>query len=160
MAVWQAQLNFRHFWDWFGSDIHIYVSAKNFVQLRKVAIQYGYDPVVMFYKEGAAPLCPSKEDARRNIDWFVSNNALAVTQTTSIAREHPYPRPLDGVREIIRNFTAPGARILEPFAGSGTTLLAARLEGRTAVGIEIDPVYADIARRRIAEHTAPVSDAF
>lgn len=45
--------------------------------------------------------------------------------------------------------TEPGGHILDPFAGSGTTVLAAVQEGYTATGIEVTDTYAELARERI-----------
>ena len=47
--------------------------------------------------------------------------------------------------------TEPGGRILDPFAGSGTTVLAAVLEGYSATGIEVTDAYAALARGRIRQ---------
>ncbi len=44
--------------------------------------------------------------------------------------------------------TPPGATVLEPFAGSGTTLLAAQVEGAKCIAIESEPAYCDIIRAR------------
>lgn len=54
------------------------------------------------------------------------------------------------MRWLVRLVTPPGGIVLDPFAGSGTTLLAAREEGFDAVGIEREENYAEIARRRLA----------
>jgi DNA modification methylase len=63
---------------------------------------------------------------------------------------HPTQKPIALMRWCLRFF--PGANlILDPFAGSGTTGVAAVIEGRRALLIERDPAYADIARRRVAE---------
>jgi site-specific DNA-methyltransferase (adenine-specific) len=158
LAVWQTQLNFRHFWDWFGPDIHIYCAAKNFVQLRKTPINYGYDPVVMRYKPGADPLRPDKGQAGawRNIDFFVADTASVVSDPRGLQAAHPCPRPLDGVMHIVRNFTLPGGLILDPFAGSGTTLLAAKNLGHRAIGIEIEERYCEIIARRLAQEVLPL----
>lgn len=51
---------------------------------------------------------------------------------------------------LVRLFSDPGELILDPFAGSGTTGVAAVRLGRRFVGWEMNPVYADIARRRLA----------
>jgi DNA modification methylase len=51
--------------------------------------------------------------------------------------DHECPKPLALMRELVRLFTDPGETILDPFAGSGTTLLAAQIEGRKAIGIEV-----------------------
>ena len=53
------------------------------------------------------------------------------------------------MRYLCRLVTPPGGLVLAPFAGSGSTGKAAMLEGFRFVGIELDPAYAEIARRRI-----------
>lgn len=63
-------------------------------------------------------------------------------------RIHQTQKPIELMREIIR-ICVPGGRILDPFAGSGSTLEAARLEGYSAVGIEIVPEIAAAARARL-----------
>lgn len=69
-------------------------------------------------------------------------------------------KPVDLVAYCLRNSTAPGDVVLDPFAGSGTTLIACHREDRTARLIELDPRYADVICRRYQEHTGtlPVRD--
>lgn len=62
---------------------------------------------------------------------------------------HPTVKPLDLMRWLVRLVTPPGGRVLDPFAGSGTTLVAALNEGFDAVGIEREDEYVTIARARI-----------
>ena len=64
---------------------------------------------------------------------------------------HPTQKPLALMIELVRLFTDPGETILDPFAGSGTTLLAASALGRKAIGIERDAHYCDVAVQRLAE---------
>jgi site-specific DNA-methyltransferase (adenine-specific) len=149
VAVWQAQLNFRHFWDWFGDDIHIYCAAKNFVQIRSIPINYGYDPVVMFYKPGPKPLVPAKQS--RSVDFFVANTAGIISNMGRIDKEHPCPRPLDQVVQILDNFVVPGGSVLDPFAGSGTIGVGCVGTGRRFIGIEIEPEMCRVAELRIAD---------
>jgi site-specific DNA-methyltransferase (adenine-specific) len=59
---------------------------------------------------------------------------------------HPTEKPLELLRFLIRYSCSPGGRVLDPFAGSGSTVRAAQLEGRSAVGIEVDARYCDVAR--------------
>lgn len=65
---------------------------------------------------------------------------------------HMTPKPVTLLRHLIRIFCAEGveAVVLDPFAGSGTTGVAARLEGRGFIGFEIDEEMARVAQRRIA----------
>ena len=64
---------------------------------------------------------------------------------------HPTPKPLALIRFMIDISVRPQTAILDPFAGSGTTLVAAKLEGRKAVGIEINERYCEIAAKRLAQ---------
>lgn len=76
------------------------------------------------------------------------------TNSGALARQsigHATPKPLPLIRELVRLFTDPGELILDPFAGSGTLGLAARLEGRRAILIEREERYCDVARRRLAD---------
>lgn len=57
---------------------------------------------------------------------------------------HPTPKPIEMVRDAILDVSLPGALVLDPFMGSGTTLLAAQHCGREACGIELDPAYVDV----------------
>lgn len=63
---------------------------------------------------------------------------------------HPTVKPLALMQYLVRLVTPPGGTVLDPFAGSGTTGIAADREGFDAVLIEQDPEYADLARRRIS----------
>jgi len=62
---------------------------------------------------------------------------------------HPTQKPLALVRNLVGAFSFPGDSVLDPFAGSGTTLLTCKELGRICVGIEIDPEYANLIRRRV-----------
>ena len=63
--------------------------------------------------------------------------------------DHPTPKPVELMARAIRNSTDLGGSVLDPFMGSGTTLVACARYGRTGIGIEIDPKYFEIACRRI-----------
>jgi site-specific DNA-methyltransferase (adenine-specific) len=62
---------------------------------------------------------------------------------------HPTVKPLDLMAYLCRLVTPPGGIVLDPFAGSGTTLKAAISEGFQAIGIERDPDYHAMAERRL-----------
>ncbi len=63
---------------------------------------------------------------------------------------HPTVKPLSLMRYLCRLITPPNGLVLDPFVGSGTTCLAAKQEGFHYIGIELEPDYCEIARRRIA----------
>lgn len=62
--------------------------------------------------------------------------------------DHPTPKPIFLMQRIISKIN-PAYTIADPFAGSGSTLVAAKMLGRKSIGIEIDPNYAAIAARRL-----------
>ena len=64
---------------------------------------------------------------------------------------HPTVKPLDLMRWLCRLITPPGGIVLDPFAGSGSTLIAALREGFKVIGVERDPQYVTIARARVEE---------
>ena len=64
---------------------------------------------------------------------------------------HPCPKPFRWMKWAIGMVTLPGDVVLDPFAGSGTTLEAAKLLGHSAIGIEIEERYCEIAAKRLAQ---------
>lgn len=61
------------------------------------------------------------------------------------------------MRPFVRRYSQPGATVFDPFCGFGTTLLAAALEGRRGLGMEIDPDRAALARERLRRHGVAAS---
>jgi site-specific DNA-methyltransferase (adenine-specific) len=74
-------------------------------------------------------------------------------ETTKAKNHHPTVKPLALMRYLCRLITPPNGLILDPFVGSGTTGMAAALEGFRFVGIEKEAEYVEIANRRIAAVT-------
>lgn len=64
---------------------------------------------------------------------------------------HPTQKPLKLFESFVQDFTDPGDLILDPFCGSGTTLVAAKNLGRRAIGIEISEKYCEIASKRLSQ---------
>jgi site-specific DNA-methyltransferase (adenine-specific) len=64
-------------------------------------------------------------------------------------------KPLWLMRAIVRDYTRPGDLVCDPCAGGATTLLAAAMEGRRAVGAEMDPVTFEKASKRLAQGYTP-----
>ena len=67
--------------------------------------------------------------------------------------DHPTVKPRRLVADALLDVSRPGSAVLDPFLGSGTTLAAAEVTGRTGYGIELDPAYADVTLRRLAKVT-------
>ena len=77
------------------------------------------------------------------LEWKYSGNKL-----------HPTQKPLCVLTPLIQCFSRPGDLVLDPFCGSGSTLLAAKLQGRRSIGIELDQRYFEIAANRLCSRTA------
>ncbi len=87
--------------------------------------------------------------ARFNVWQYSSTKGNAETA-------HPAPFPYDLASDHIASWSAPNDAVLDPFAGSGTTLRAAKNLGRKAVGIEIEERYCEIAAKRMAQEVLPL----
>lgn len=84
---------------------------------------------------------------RTNVWSYEGVNTLNRERRADLAL-HPTVKPVELVADAILDCTAPGELVLDPFLGSGTTLLAAEKTGRHCAGIELDPYYVDVAIRR------------
>jgi site-specific DNA-methyltransferase (adenine-specific) len=73
------------------------------------------------------------------------------TLTGASTREHPAPFPLELANRLVRMFSFYGDTVLDPFAGTATTLVAAAQAGRNAIGVEVDLKYLKLAKRRLNE---------
>lgn len=74
--------------------------------------------------------------------------------TGASTKQHPAPYPVELAERLVRMFSFVGDTVLDPFAGTGTTTLAASRWGRNSVGVEIDPHYYDLTRSRLLSETA------
>jgi len=78
----------------------------------------------------------------------ITPNILRVNRAPT--PDHPTQKPIALMSRILRVVTDVGTMVLDPFAGSGSTLVAAKVLGRKSIGIEIDEKYCEIAARRIS----------
>jgi len=69
-------------------------------------------------------------------------------------RKHPAPFPIELAYRLVRMFSFVDDTVLDPFCGTGTTMLAAMKTGRNSIGIEIDPHYIDIIELRLQQEAS------
>jgi DNA modification methylase len=117
--------------------------AKNTFTLGRADYQRQYEPILYGWKEGVDHFWCGARD--QGDVWFVDKprkNDL-----------HPTMKPVALVERAIRNSSKSRDIVLDPFGGSGTTLIAAEKTGRSARLVELDPRYADVIVRRWQEFT-------
>jgi site-specific DNA-methyltransferase (adenine-specific) len=103
-------------------------------------LQYRHENAYLLAKGSPDPPMQRIPDV---LEWKYSGNRL-----------HPTQKPLCVLTPLIRSFSRPGDIVLDPFCGSGSTLLAAKLQGRSFIGIELDPAYYNIALDRLLAKAA------
>lgn len=102
--------------------------------------------VTCYGDRGPMPQTPGFGDTGTAARFFFCAKADANDRAGS---KHPCVKPSSLMRYLITLVCPPGGTVLDPFAGSGSTLLAADQLGFNAVGIEMDPTYAEDARRKV-----------
>ena len=141
--VFQAMLNCGRWHEWFPADYRIFAACKNFAQIRPTGVWHSWDPVI-FWNSGPNS---GPNSGAVNRDYHVGNVAGVFGERV----DHPSPRPIDTMRHIVRLATPVGGLVIDPFAGSGTTLLAAKATAIRAIGIEIEERYCEIAAKRLSQ---------
>lgn len=94
---------------------------------------------------------------RSNLWTYAGATTFSRTRDADLV-DHPTVKPIAMIADAIRDASRPGDLVLDPFGGSGSTLLAADKVGRRAALIEFDPAYVDVILRRFEERTgiAPI----
>jgi site-specific DNA-methyltransferase (adenine-specific) len=78
-------------------------------------------------------------------------SASITSFATSDIEGHPCPKPLAWMKWAVKRVTLEGETVIDPLAGSGTTLEAAKILGFRAIGIEIEERYCEIAAKRLSQ---------
>lgn len=86
--------------------------------------------------------------------WRHQGDCRSFAVGTEDKPEHPTPKPLRVMKWIVERIG--GESVLDPFMGSGTTLVAAKQLGRKAIGIEIEERYCEVAVQRLAQGVLPL----
>ena len=110
---------------------------------------------ILFFRKAGGYRKPTQEMESRS---FISTNDYAkwfapvwTDITGQLRRDHPAPFPLEIPRRLIRMFSFAGDTVVDPFAGTGTTALAALETGRSSINIEIEPAYIDLIEERFRQ---------
>jgi len=117
--------------------------AKNTFTLGRADYQRQYEPILYGWPEGQTHHWCGDRD--QGDVWHIKK-----PQKNDL---HPTMKPVELVERAIRNSSRPGDIVLDPFGGSGTTLIAAEKSGRKARLIELDPKYVDVIVRRWEDFT-------
>lgn len=131
--------------------------------------RYRHEPIFYGWKEGTHYWCGSrsqdsildkeidygsmtKADAVAMLKDILDNNALPTTalkfERPAASREHPTMKPIALLAYLIKNSSRNGEIVLDPFGGSGSTLLACEQTGRVCYTAELDRHYCDVIRKR------------
>ena len=115
--------------------------AKNTFTLGRADYQRQYEPILYGWPEGQTHHWCGDRD--QGDVWHIKK-----PQKNDL---HPTMKPVELVERAIRNSSRPGDIVLDPFGGSGTTLIAAEKAGRRCFMMELDPKYCDVIVRRWQE---------
>lgn len=135
-AGWSALPQFTAAWEAAGLRIVSQIVWQKQYASRKGFTEYRHESAYVLAKGNPAkPLHPLPSI----MDWVYSGN-----------RRHPTEKAVEIIAPLIRCFSKPGDLVCDPFSGSGSTSVAAALNGRRYLGIDIDAAHVATARARLA----------
>lgn len=145
--VWHADLesyNFRGACLDIGWQVRqCLVWNKNVMVLGRQDYQWKHEPCIYGWKDGAAHFWNSDRKQVTVLDF----------EKPSRSEEHPTMKPVALFEYIMKNSTKKGDIVIDLFGGSGTTLIAAEMNNRSARLMEIDPIYCDVIVKRWEDFT-------
>lgn len=112
------------------------------------ALKPSWEPVLVFHKPGAEPI-QFQEELRAPFHYCAKVSKAEATVDGEVENSHPTRKPLTLMSWLVKLAAPKGSLILDPYVGSGTTCVAATNEGRRFLGIERDPVFYEIAKKRV-----------
>ena len=146
---------------------------KQIFTLGRQDYQWQTEPCVYGWKGGAAHWFAPTRTERNVLDGTLDTSKMTKEQLRNVldgileafetdairedrptrSLQHPTMKPVALFARLIRNSSRPGEVVLDPFAGSGTTVIACERMGRAARVMELDPRYADVILRRWEDET-------
>lgn len=145
-VVFQSATTARSWADWFPRDWRLFAMPKAFAQIRPTIPFMATDYALYWRKRGGLSKYESWCSTPGR-DWFLSRQIA----NTKDRPDHPCPRPIDAMRYLVGLFVPPYETVLDPFMGSGSTIVAAHALCRKSIGIEIEERYCEIAAKRLSQ---------
>lgn len=116
------------------------------------------------YNQWTPVLCYGPDlDGFGNVNGVTKSDVLRISGGAGVGfqrdeneRAHTCPKPENLMRKVIKRFVPAGASIIDPFMGSGTTLVAGKALGHRAIGIDIEERYCEIAAKRLQQEALPL----
>lgn len=127
------------------------VWVKNAFVLGRQDYHYRHEPILYGVKPGATSGSRIGDRAHWHADD--AQDSVFEIDRPSASRDHPTMKPTELIRRCLLNSTKRGQVVLDPFLGSGSTLLACEEIGRRCIGLELEPKYCDVVVRRWEEFT-------
>jgi DNA modification methylase len=150
-------MDWRHVDEMMAAGKNAYTELKNLCVWTKTNAGMGtfyrsQHELVFVWKSGDAPHLNNFELGqhgrnRTNVWHYAGVNTMRPGRLEELAM-HPTIKPVAMIADAIKDCSRRGGLVLDPFSGSGTTLIAAERTGRNARAIELDPQYVDVALRR------------
>lgn len=114
-------------------------------------IKNDVEHILFLRKAGYRKPTPQMEELSRisTADYAKWFSPFWTDVTGQLRRDHPAPYPLEIPRRLIRMFSFAGDIVLDPFAGTGTTAIAAVETGRNSISIDIEPQYVKVIETRL-----------
>lgn len=132
----------------------IYPGGEQMARIGDLTVLTGWKPIVAYRRlPFAQPRGPRGEFTAEGRTGFRD----VLRRGGRVKELHDWEQPLVEASEMIERFTEPGETILDPFAGSGTVLAAAKALGRHAIGCELDEAHCKTAATRCAQEVLELS---
>lgn len=156
-AIHYVCIDWRHLHEILTAGRNVYSELKNLVVWVKTNAGQGsfyrsQHEFILVFKNGDGPHQNNVELGkhgrnRSNVWTYPGVNSFRAGRMEELS-VHPTVKPVALVADAMRDCSRRGEIVLDPFMGSGTTILAAERVGRRGYGLEIDPLYVDVAIRR------------
>lgn len=183
--IWHADsqgYNFRMAAARAGLQIRqVLIWNKNNMVLGRQDYQWKHEPCLYGWKDGAGHYFADRRDLLTVLDEFEKDEAPDLGKMTKAelqdllekilklpatvidenkpqrSADHPTMKPVKLMGRLIKNSTRPGEIVLDTFAGSGSTLIAADQLGRRCFSVELDPIYCDVIIKRWQEQSGEIA---